>query len=69
MTTQKQKQLKTSKGRKAYQQETFSERHQRMTIYLTKENYHELQYQREQGKILNLTSFFNELLEKELFRK
>ena len=63
----KPKKVAVKEERKAYQQESFANRHQRMTIYLTQENFHELQYRREQGRIKNLTAFFNELLDREFF--
>ncbi len=51
-----------NENRREYKQESFQDRHQRLTIYLEKEMYQEVQYRREQGRITNMTKFFNDLV-------
>ena len=52
--------------RREYKQESFQERHQRVTLYLEKEINQEIQYRREQGSITNMTQFFNDILREHL---
>ncbi len=49
-----------------FKKKSFNERHHRMTIYLENEIYEEIQYRREQGRITNLTRFFNSILKEKL---
>ena len=49
-----------------FKKKSFNERHHRMTIYVENELYEEIQYRREQGRITNLTRFFNSMLREQL---
>lgn len=49
-----------------YAKKRFDERFQRMTIYVQKDLYQEIQYLREQGRITNLTQFFNQAIDNHL---
>ncbi len=42
-----------------YTKKSFDERYQRLTIYVERELFKEIQYLREQGSITNLTQFFH----------
>lgn len=45
-----------------YGKTKFEDRYKRMTIYIDQDLYSQIQYQREQGVITNLTAFFNNAL-------
>ena len=49
-----------------FKKKSFNEIHHRMTIYVENELYEEIQYRREQGRITNLTRFFNSMLKEQL---
>ena len=52
----------SNQQRREYQQESFDERHKRITLYLELDLFKELMYRREQAQIKNQTAFINEVL-------
>lgn len=45
-----------------YTKKKFDEKYKRMTIYISKELFQQIQYLREQGHITNQTQFFNQAI-------
>lgn len=52
-----------------YTKKHFDEKYKRMTIYVQKDLYQEIQYLREQGRITNLTQFFHHAIDNHLHGK
>jgi len=51
-----------------YGKSKFEDKYRRMTIYLEQDLFNQIQYQREQGLIMNLTEFVNKAITSYLIR-